>query len=99
MNLIVEQYLKYKSKRKQELQQEKDRIQQELKEDLKQCRVNVRYLNASINVYRSNSKTIKGDGAADTRKKRETAKKILNWYIKKLEEEKALINYFTRLTG
>lgn len=69
----------------------------ELKEELTQCRNNVRYIKACINVYRSNSKTIKGESAGDTRKKREAAKRTLEWYRKKLKEEESLVNYFEGL--
>lgn len=64
-----------------------------------QSLVNVRHISSTLKVLDSIQHTVKGDSAADTRKKRESAKARIEWYKRKLTEEKAMVKYFADLTG
>ena len=59
---------------------------------------NVRYIKSAINVFNSVVNTIKGQSAAETKRRRATARIQLEWYKSKLpEEEVALIHWEKKL--
>jgi hypothetical protein len=60
---------------------------------------NVRYIRAYINTLRGNIHHMKGESAADTKRKREGARSQLNWLEGKLSEEICHANHYARLLG
>lgn len=60
---------------------------------------NVRYLSAYINTLRGNVHSMRGESAADTKRKRESAKSQLKWLERKLVEETYYANHYARLLG
>ena len=74
-------------------------IKSEWQELLTQSIVNVRYIKASLNTLRSNANTIKGDTAGETRRKRESVRKRIEWLEGKLTEEAGMVEHFSKLLG
>lgn len=60
---------------------------------------NVRYIKAYINTLRGNIHTMKGESAAETKRKREQAKVKLKWLDSKLSEETCHAHHYARLLG
>lgn len=73
-------------------------IRREAKELYTICLNNVRYIRACINVHKSVAVTAKGSTAAETKRKREHAKQMVQWLERKLPEEEALVEYYKRLS-
>jgi len=101
LNQLVHNWNRAKEARervRQEMELErKEYLKQEWKEELIQCRANVRQLTSSINVQGSMIHSVQGNSAAETRKKRKAAKEHLEWMQRKLKEEQGMVEYYTRL--
>lgn len=83
---------------RQEMEEKRQaNMAQEWKEELIQCKANVRQLTSSINVYGSMVNVAKGNSAAETRRKRKEAKEHLEWMQRKLKEEQGMVEYYTNL--
>ena len=55
---------------------------------------NVRYITGYLNVLHSVVNCMKGNSMAETKRKREWARKKISWLEGKLEEEKAMVDYW-----
>lgn len=60
---------------------------------------NVRYLNGVINVTSAMVNQVKGKTGPETRKRREDMRRQIEWYERKLWEEKGMTEYFGELAG
>lgn len=65
---------------------------------LQQTRENVRYITSQLSILRPMTQ-VRGNSAAETRKKRKNIREQIEWYESKLKEEKGMVQYYkTRLT-
>ena len=55
---------------------------------------NVRYITGYLNVLHSVVNSMKGNSLAETKRKREWARKKITWLEGKLEEEKVMLDYW-----
>jgi hypothetical protein len=58
---------------------------------------NIRYIRSAINVFNSVVNTVKGQSAAETKKRRIAAQAQLKWYKLKLPEEEAMLNHWQKM--
>ena len=61
--------------------------------------VNVRYIEASISTMSGMCNGIKGDNATETRKRRTAVRAQIEWYHRKLHEERGMAEHFGKLAG
>ena len=57
---------------------------------------NVRYISGYLNTLHSVVNCVKGSSIAETKRKRDGARKKISWLEDKLEEEKAMVDYWNK---
>jgi hypothetical protein len=99
-NKIQEQRREVEQRRVEARRQNDMKLRKARLQEIRELRLitinNVRYITGYLNILHSVVNCVKGSSIAETKRKRDGARKKISWLEDKLEEEKAMVDYWNK---